>query len=74
MTTNHLQFTGRRPRVRTRAAAAYLDCSPSKLNKDRITGNGPPFYEMGAVVLYNLDELDSWLLQRRRTSTGEYTR
>ena len=61
----------KRPRVRTSAAAVYIGCSPSKLNKSRLDGSGPPFYRVGNCVVYDLDEINSRLLMRRRFSTSE---
>jgi hypothetical protein len=69
--TREASFATKRPRVRTSAAAAYIGCSPSKLNKSRLDGSGPPFYRVGSCIVYDLDEIDSWLLMRRCFSTSE---
>ena len=64
-------FTGKRPRVRTPAAAAYLGWSTSTLNKRRVYGDSPPYYKVGGIVVYDLDDLDAWLAAHRRASTSE---
>lgn len=67
-------LSGKRPRVRTPIAAAYIGCSQSALCKARVYGGGPPFYKVGSCVVYDLDEIDLWLLARRRLSTAESSR
>src|SRR6516165_7476983 len=44
----------------TEAAAAYLGLSKSTLEKQRITGSGPPFRKLGRRVLYAIGDLDTW--------------
>ncbi len=55
--------------IRTKAAAAYLGISKSTLDKLRCFGGGPVFAKLGRAVIYNTDDLDAWLAERRRTST-----
>ena len=57
-------------KLRTGAAARYVGLAPSTLAKMRVRGDGPPFSKAGArVVVYDVEELDSWLRHSRRTST-----
>ncbi|MFO1127728.1 MAG: helix-turn-helix domain-containing protein [Rhodospirillales bacterium] len=57
--------------LRTAAAAEYLDCSASKLNKLRSKGGGPAYAKIGAIVVYNTADLDEWVVAHRRTSTSD---
>lgn len=59
--------------VDTQAAAAYVGLSKSWLQKARVYGEGPKFCKLGRRVVYLLDDLDSWLKRRRRTSTSANT-
>jgi excisionase family DNA binding protein len=58
-------------RLRTREAAKYLGLSSSTLEKKRLTGDGPPFYKCGRVVLYATRDLDEYLAARKRSSTSD---
>lgn len=58
--------------VRTNALAKYLDVSQSSLEKDRVLGTlNIPYLKLGRVVLYDLDEVDKYLIERRRESTSD---
>jgi len=47
-------------------AAAYLNCAPITLAKDRCDRKlGIPFYKLGRSVRYRKDELDAWMQSRR---------
>jgi len=56
-------------------AADYMHLSPRTLEDYRIKGGGPPFIRTGvgrrARVLYDLKDLNAWLLARKRGSTAE---
>ena len=56
----------------TRAAAAYLNCSKSYLEKTRLTGGGPRFIKIGKAVRYRLADLDAFAEARSHASTSEY--
>src|SRR3954466_15903273 len=61
-----------RPRwLRTPGAAVHCDLGKSTLEKRRVTGDGPPFVKMGAVVLYDRADLDRWLEERKVLSTSQ---
>jgi hypothetical protein len=55
--------------LNTEAAAKYLQLSERTLEDYRVTGGGPAFIRAGrgrrAPVLYLLDDLNAWLLERR---------
>ena len=52
-------------------AAEYLGLATQTLAKMRWSGDSPPFFKVGRRVLYERDELDAWLAQRKRTSTSD---
>jgi excisionase family DNA binding protein len=62
----------RRPMLRTREAATYTGLAKSTLEKLRVTGGGSPYIRVGKVVLYDPNELDSWLALHRHRSTSDY--
>ena len=51
-------------------AANYLRTSKSYLAKQRIAGDGPIFCKIGRRVMYRVQDLESWLSGRRRSSTS----
>ena len=53
------------------AAAEYMGLSASTLNKLRVFGGGPVFLKLGRRVTYDVNDLDSWLASKRRTSTSD---
>jgi hypothetical protein len=57
--------------VNAKAAAAYLDISPSTLEKQRIRGDGAVFHKFGKRVVYRLDDLDAYAERNRHKSTSE---
>jgi len=57
-------------RLEVEAAASYLGCSSSFLNKRRLSGDGPPYFKIGSRVQYSIADLDTWIASRRRTSTS----
>ena len=60
--------------LRTRPAARYLGVGFSTLNKLRLTGGGPKYAKLGAVVVYNIADLDRWVEERMVRSTSEPVR
>lgn len=52
-------------------AAEYLGLAPQTLAKLRWSGDSPPFFKVGRRVLYEREELDTWLAQRKRRSTSD---
>ena len=59
-----------RAKVRTRGAAAYTGLAKSTLEKLRVHGGGPLYMRVGRVVVYDPDDLDSWLKSHKRRSTS----
>ena len=57
--------------LRVADAAAILNLSISTLNKLRCSGDGPPYMKIGRAVLYEPNDLNSWLAGRRRHSTSD---
>ena len=60
--------------LRTRPAARHLGIGFSTLNKLRLTGDGPRFAKLGAVVVYDRNDLDAWATERKIGSTSERVR
>jgi excisionase family DNA binding protein len=52
-------------------AAEYLGLAPQTLAKLRWSGDSPPYFKVGRRVLYEREELDAWLAQRKRRSTSD---
>ena len=52
-------------------AAAYLGISESLLNSMRVSGKGPRYAKLGERVVYDVEDLDTWVEARKRRSTGE---
>ncbi|HEY9080483.1 helix-turn-helix domain-containing protein [Magnetovibrio sp.] len=60
-------------KMRPTETAAYVKCSTSTLAKMRMRGDGPPYVKAGKrIVLYDREEVDAWLAERKRYSTSEY--
>jgi predicted DNA-binding transcriptional regulator AlpA len=57
----------------TKAAAERIGLKQKTFENWRCQGAGPPFYKIGARVVYDDAEVDAWLESRRRTSTAERT-
>ena len=55
----------------TEDAAAYLGLSVQALAKMRWSGDSPAFFKVGRRVLYDRDELETWLAKRKRRSTSD---
>jgi predicted DNA-binding transcriptional regulator AlpA len=64
------------PRIfRTPDAARRVGLSESSLEKLRCRGDGPAFVKIGSrAVGYLIEDLDAWLVSRRRRSTSEPAR
>ena len=54
-----------------RQAAEYVQLSVRTLQNMRVRGGGPAFVKAGARVLYELDDLVTWLRGNKRASTSE---
>lgn len=58
--------------LRPAEAAEYTGRSKSNFDKMRCSGDGPPYSKIGAVVVYDIQDLDAWVEAHRRTSTSDY--
>lgn len=67
-----MQTETRRRCLRTAEAAEYCGSAKSTLEKLRVTGGGPAFIKLGSrgPVVYDLRDLDAWLMSKRRASTS----
>jgi predicted DNA-binding transcriptional regulator AlpA len=64
-------MTGNR-KLRATEAADYVRLSASTLAKMRLRGDGPPYSKAGPrIVVYDVVDLDAWLVARRRRSTSD---
>lgn len=55
-------------------AANHIGIAANTLNYWRTTGAQKiPFIKVGGRVMYRLQDLDQWLLERTYCHTGEYT-
>jgi excisionase family DNA binding protein len=52
-------------------AARFLGLSKSTLDKLRISGGGPTYLQLGRRVLYDVADLEAWLMPKRRSSTSD---
>ena len=57
--------------VTTRDAAKIVHQSPSQLSKLRTFGGGPLFVKLGRSVLYEVDALEAWVAENRRSSVSQ---
>lgn len=66
----------REPAIRTylkeKQLADRFGISPRTLQGHRLRGSGPPFRKWNRSVFYVLEEVESWLDQRRFDSTSDY--
>ncbi|MCL2714736.1 MAG: helix-turn-helix domain-containing protein [Alphaproteobacteria bacterium] len=51
--------------------AKIIHQSLRTLEKYRMEGSGPNYYKIGSRIVYNIEDVESWLEQRRRTSTKD---
>ncbi len=52
-------------KLRPPKAAKYLGIAESTLAKLRMGRNGPAFHKLGRAVVYDRDDLDTWLAAHR---------
>ena len=57
--------------LRVRAAAAHLNVGVGTMNKLRIYGGGPAYSKLGAIVVYDIADLDRWAEERKVRSTSQ---
>jgi predicted DNA-binding transcriptional regulator AlpA len=66
--SNHKQFQARSAvaKLSVKEAARHLGISKSLLDKLRMLGRGPQFIKIGSRVLYDIDDLESWVRSHKR--------
>ncbi len=52
-------------------AATLIGVSPRTLQKWRVEGGGPVFIKIGRSVRYAVEDLEAFLMHRRRRSTSD---
>ena len=58
-------------RMRPKEASEYTQLPVASLAKMRMRGDGPQFYKVSRLVIYEKDDIDVWLEARKRRSTKE---
>lgn len=56
--------------LNVKQAADYTGLSKSSLDKLRIYGGGPVFIKVGARVIYDSADIDSWLASKKIANTS----
>jgi hypothetical protein len=54
-------------------AANYASISKSSLDKLRVYGGGPLYIKVGARVVYDRLDLDTWLIGKKVANTSQQT-
>ena len=54
-----------------KAASKYSNLSKSSLNKLRVYGGGPLYIKVGARVVYDRADLDTWLIGKKVANTSQ---
>jgi hypothetical protein len=74
--STHPSNGGGRRYLTTKQAADYVGLSHRTMEAMRGRGDGPPYVKHGGprsgLALYLLEDLDEWLLSRRRMSTSDF--
>jgi hypothetical protein len=52
-------------------AASYTNLSKSSLDKLRVYGGGPLYIKVGARVVYDRMDLDTWLIGKKVANTSQ---
>lgn len=52
-------------------AATYTSISKSSLDKLRVYGGGPLYIKVGARVVYDCVDLDTWLIGKKIANTSQ---
>jgi predicted DNA-binding transcriptional regulator AlpA len=52
-------------------AATYTSLSKSTLDKMRVYGSGPLYIKVGARVVYDKIDLDTWLIGKKTANTSQ---
>lgn len=57
--------------LRTPELAKRLKVSARFLEKGRLSGQTPPFFKIGGVVIYHWPTVEKWLAEHERASTSD---
>jgi excisionase family DNA binding protein len=57
--------------LNAKEAAKYIGVSKSYLDKLRIYGGSPAFFKIGARVVYDPADLDTWLASKKVANTSQ---
>ena len=52
-------------------AASYLGLSVRTLDRLRVSGGGPRFWKGGSRIMYDQQDLDAWVNERKQSSTSD---
>lgn len=63
-------MTDRRPLADPKAIAEFLGTTTQQLAQDRYHGRGPKFIKIGNRVRYRWADVEAWLDDNTRISTG----
>lgn len=58
-------------KMRPKEASEYTQLPVASLAKMRMRGDGPPYSKIARLVIYDLDDIDTWLAAHRRQSTTD---
>ena len=57
--------------MRPKEVSEYTQLPIASLAKMRMRGDGPQFYKVSRLVIYDLDDIEVWLEARKRRSTRD---
>jgi hypothetical protein len=60
--------------LNVKKAAGYASISKSTLDKLRVYGGGPIYIKVGARVVYDRTDLDTWLVGKKIANTSQANR
>ncbi|KZD25977.1 helix-turn-helix transcriptional regulator [Tardiphaga robiniae] len=58
-------------KLSVKEAATFLGISKGYLDKLRVYGGSPHYFKIGARILYDVSDLEQWLIDRRITNTSQ---
>ena len=57
--------------MRPKEVSEYTQLPIASLAKMRMRGDGPHFYKVSRLVIYDVDDIEVWLEARKRRSTRD---
>ena len=58
-------------KLNTDQAAKFTGLKRKTLENVRSRGDGPPYYKLGSRVVYDIEDLNTWMAAKRRLSTSD---